>query len=283
LRDTQLPMLNRAIGAHYPPGSTFKIVSLVAGLEEGKIDRETIYKDTGQVKIGDFVYNNWYFTQYGRVEGEIDLITALKRSTDTFFYKMGEWVGAVKLADWAREFNLGSKTKIDLPGEIAGLVLDPKTKKESRGESWFLGNTYHLAIGQGFLLTTPLQVNTMTSVIANRGKLCPPKINLDQKVDCRDLSLEPETLDLIEEGLKEVCLPEGTAFPFFDFEPRVAGKTGTAEFGDFEDRTHAWFTAYAPADEPEIVVTVLLEAGGEGSYDAAPIAKEIFEFWFENN
>jgi len=290
LEDTRMPMLNRTTGAHYPPASTFKIVSSVAGLEEGRIDRETIYEDTGQVKIGDFVYNNWYFTQYGRVEGEIDLITALKRSTDTFFYKLGEWVGAAKLADWAREFNLGSKTKIDLPGEIAGLVLDPKTKRESRGESWFLGNTYHLAIGQGFLLTTPLQVNTMTSVIANRGKLCLPKINLNQGVDCRDLSLKSETLDLVKEGLKEVCLSRGTAFPFFDFElpglpagRRVAGKTGTAEFGDPEDRTHAWFTAYAPVDKPEIVVTVLLEAGGEGSYDAAPIAKEIFGYWFENN
>ncbi len=139
LEDSRMLMLNRAIGAHYPPGSTFKIVSLVAGLEEEKIDRETIYEDTGQIKIGDFVYNNWYFTQYGQVEGEIDLITALKRSTDTFFYKVGEWVGAPKLANWAREFNLGSKNEIDLPGEITGLVLDPKTKKSREGKVGFWG------------------------------------------------------------------------------------------------------------------------------------------------
>ncbi len=281
LLDENLPLFNRTIGANYPPGSTFKIVTSVAGIEEGKVDRQTVYEDTGRIEVNDFVYRNWYFTQYGRVEGKIDLITALKRSTDTFFYKLGEWIGAEKLAFWARQFNLGQKTGIDLPGEVSGLVLDPKSKKETRGESWFLGNTYHLAIGQGFLLTTPLQVNTMTSAIATNGKLCLPKVNLAQQIDCRDLRLKEETLTLVKKGLEEVTAPGGTAYAFFDYQPKVAGKTGTAEFGDLDDQTHAWFTAYAPANEAEIVVTVVLESAGEGSEKAAPIAKEIFDFWFQ--
>ena len=286
LTDENRPMFNRAIGGVYPPGSTFKIVTATAGLEEGKIDKNTLYEDPGAIQIGDYSYKNWYFTQYGRTEGRIDLVRAITRSTDTFFYKVGEWVGPDKLAQWARTYGLGKTTGIDIGGEAAGLVPDPEWKLNTTGERWFLGNTYHLAIGQSDLLTTPLQVNMMTSVIANKGLLCRPqvtKIQSNKVAECQDLKLKPETIELIKEGMIGVCSTGGTAFPFFDFAPKVACKTGTAEYGPLiggKRKTHAWFTAFAPADNPEIVVTVLVEGGGEGSYVAAPIAKKVLEKWF---
>jgi len=281
LIDEKKPMFNRAIGGQYPPGSTFKIVTATAGVEEDKVNESTTYVDEGFIQIGEYVYKNWYYSQYGRTEGEIDLVRALKRSTDTFFYKTGEWVGANKLAEWGKAFGLGRLSGIDLAGEMAGLVPTPEWKEKTLGEKWFLGNTYHLAIGQADLLATPLQVNMMTSVMANGGKLCSPKVKQAERPQtCLDLKLKPETLRLIREGMKEACSTGGTAFPFFGFTPQVGCKSGTAEFGDPEGKTHAWLTAFAPVDDPEIVVTALVEGGGEGSYVAAPIVKEVMEAWF---
>jgi len=302
LNDPQKPFFNRAIGGAYPPGSTFKVVTAVAGIEEGKVDENTIYEDTGEIRVGEYVYKNWYFAQYGKTEGRINLVRAIKRSTDTFFYKVGEWVGATKLAQWARAFGLGKKTGIDIPGEVGGLVPSPEWKEKTKGERWFLGNTYHFAIGQADLLTTPLQINMMTSVIANEGRLCKPSVvqipNSKFQIpnECQDLKLKTETLRLVREGMKEACSPGGTAFPFFEFGIKkdegefkrieVACKTGTAEFGDPAGRTHAWLTGFAPVDsataEPEIVATALVEGGGEGSYVAAPIVKKVMEAWFSH-
>ncbi|MGB9911709.1 MAG: penicillin-binding transpeptidase domain-containing protein [Microgenomates group bacterium] len=277
LTNPQKPLFNRAIAGVYPPGSTFKIVSAVAGLEEGKITKDTLYEDTGEIRVGDYVYRNWYFTQYGKTEGMVNVVKALKRSTDTFFYKLGEWVGASRLKEWAESFGLGKLTGIDLPGEAKGKVPDPT-------KNWFLGNTYHFAIGQGDLMVTPLQVNLMTSVIANNGKLCSPKLTkldrwqkMSMKEECQDLKLKSETLEIVKEGMKEACLSGGTAFPLFDFSPPVACKTGTAEFNDPAGRTHAWLTAFWPAEEPKVVVTVVVEAGGEGSRVAGPIVKKVLE------
>jgi len=278
--DPQKPFFNRAISGSYPPGSIFKIVTATAGIEEGKIDENTTYTDTGQIKIGDYIYRNWYFSQYGKTEGEINLVRAIKRSTDTFFYKVGEWVGATRLSEWASAFGLGKKTGINLPGEVAGFVPNPREKERLTGERWFLGNTYHFAIGQGDILTTPLQINSLTTIIANSGYLCHPVLLKDEERNCQSLRLEELSLRLVKEGMKEACSPEGTAFPFFDFQPQVACKTGTAEFGDPEDKTHAWLTAFAPEDKPEIVATALIEKGGEGSYVAAPVVKEIMDYYF---
>lgn len=155
-----------------------------------------------------------------------------------------------------------------------------------------MGNTFHFAIGQADLEVTPLQVAQMTGVIASDGKLCRPHVVVEFKKDeelCEDLGIGQETLRLVSEGMVEACLPRGTAFPFFNFgvmegdefrRIKVGCKTGTAEYGDPLERTHAWFTVYAPADDPEIVVTVLLEGAGEGSYQAAPVAKEFLEYYF---
>lgn len=279
-KDKRLPLFNRAIGGAYQPGSTFKIVTAAAGLEEGKIDENFTFEDPGVIKVGRFSYANWYFTQYGRTEGRIDLVRAIKRSTDTFFYKVGEIVGVRRLADWARAFGLGRPTGVDLPGEVDGLIPTPEWKEKVQGERWFLGNTYHLSIGQGDIHLTPLQVNVMTSVLASSGKLCKPTVLFKKDQKCSDIGLSQKSIQLITNGMIEACRPGGTAFPLFDFEPQVACKTGTAEFGDPAGRTHAWLTAFAPADSPEIVITVLVEGGGEGSSVAAPIVREVLDYWF---
>lgn len=277
LKNARLPLFNRAISGAYPPGSTFKIVTAAAGLEEGRITADTKIEDPGVIMVGTYRYANWYFTQYGKTEGVIDLVRAIKRSTDTFFYKVGELVGAQKLVVWGKAFGLGQKTGIDLPGEVSGFLPDPGSGK------WFLGNTYHLSIGQGALGLTPLQVNQMTAVVASGGKLCQPHfIKPDKVTPCQAIGLKGETINLITEGMRQACSPGGTAFPFFDFQPQVACKTGTAEFGDPAGRTHAWLTAFTPYDNPEIAVTALVEAGGEGSYVAAPVVKKVMDYWFHS-
>jgi len=160
------------------------------------------------------------------------------------------------------------------------LVPSPQWKKEHQLKRWYLGDTYITAIGQGDLQLTPLQVNQMAGVIASNGQLCQPHLVAKKTSDkaggfCQDLKIKPKNLKLVKEGMKQACQKGGTAFPFFDFQPVVGCKTGTAEYGDPQDKTHAWFAVFAPWDKPEIVVTVLLEGAGEGSYQAAPVAKKI--------
>ncbi|MBI3576904.1 hypothetical protein HY086_02625 [Candidatus Gottesmanbacteria bacterium] len=320
LNDPDKPLFFRAIGGVYPPGSTFKIVNAIAGLEEGAINKSTMVEDNGSITIGPFTFPNWYFTQYGKTEGPVTIVKAIQRSNDIFFYKAGEWLGITKLAAWAKKIGIGKPLGIELGGEAGGLMPDPAWKNErftspadleARNNLWYLGDTYHVAIGQGYLLVTPLQLNTWTNAIANGGKLCKPtikKVTSDTRPaspagrhvtsECKDLGIKKETIQLITEGMRKACEPGGTGWPLFEFkiqnskfkmgdlnEPStlrvpVACKTGTAEFGDPNNKTHAWFTVFAPVDEPEISVSVLVEGGGEGSNVAAPIAKKILESWF---
>ena len=279
LANPNLPLFNRAIGGVYPPGSTFKIITAAAGLEERKIDGQSLIEDAGTVRIGDYSYSNWYFTQYGRTEGLLDVIGAIKRSNDIFFYRLGERLGIRALSDWAKFFGVGSKTGIDLPGEARGLMPDPVWKESVQKEPWYLGDTLITAIGQGNILMTPLQVNQMTLVIASGGRWCRPHL-VKSETNCRKLDINQQTIELVTEGMVQVAQTGGTAFPFFDFPVPIAAKTGTAEFGD-KEKTHAWLTAFAPADMPDIVVTVLLEGAGEGSYQAAPVAKELIKYWLD--
>lgn len=283
-----LPMFNRAIGGVYPPGSTFKLVTAIAALEEAAVTEKTLIDDVGVLQIGLFRFPNWYFTQYGKTEGLVDIVKALQRSNDIYFYKAGETVGITKLATWAKRVGIGAPLGIEIPGEAAGLMPDPTWKarrfdtpadREAGNDQWYLGDTYHVAIGQGYLLTTPLQVNSWTNVIANGGRLCKPTIEKKNQA-CITLGIKKETIERIAEGMKRACLPGGTGWPLFNFQVPVACKTGTAEFGDPDDKTHAWFTAFAPIEDPEISVTVLVEGAGEGSDKAAPIAKDILTEWF---
>lgn len=282
------PMFNRGIGGVYPPGSTFKIITALSALEEGAVTDKTLIEDVGVLKIGPYSFPNWYFTQYGKTDGPVDIIKAIQRSNDIFFYKAGEAVGITKLSTWAKRLGLGTALGIELPGEAVGLMPDPAWKAsrfdtaadhEARNDQWYVGDTYHVAIGQGYLLVTPLQINAWTNSIAGSGKLCKPTVEKKSQA-CKDLGIKKETINLITEGMKRACEPGGTGWPLFEFMVPVACKTGTAEFGDPQNRTHAWFTAFAPVEEPEISVTVLVEGAGEGSDKAAPIAKKILEEWF---
>ncbi len=310
-QDKNLPLFNRVIGGIFHPGSTFKPIVATAALEEDVIDKDFIFEDTGAITVktlyGSFSYTNWYFNQYGGVEGKINLERALARSTDTFFYKIGEMVGVEKLDEWGDKFYLDKKTGIDLPGEVAGLVPSPEWKIKVKGERWFLGNTYHMSIGQGDIALTPLEVNQAIAAIANDGVYCQPHIvsgeeskkfpsksEIPHGEKCEDLGIKRENIDLVKKGMIGVCSAGGTGFTFFDFKEKtqidVACKTGTAEL-EGNLNPHAWFTAFAPADidasedksasESQIIATVLVENGGEGSKVAGPIAREIFNYWFK--
>jgi penicillin-binding protein 2 len=283
LDDRSLPMFNRAISGAFHPGSVYKPIVAIAAIEEEKIDAKFIYHDTGFIQIGEYLFRNWYLTQYGGTEGDIGVVRAMARSTDTFFYKIGEYLGIDKIHEWSQTFGLGSKTGIDIPGEVAGLVPSAEWKMRVKGERWFLGNTYHVSIGQGDLAVTPLEMHAAIAAVASNGRLCRPTIA--GEVGCRDLNVRQTSFELVRKGMEDACKPGGTGFTFFNFEKaseglvKVACKTGTAETGDGKT-THAWFVAFAPADNPEIVATVLVEKGGEGSREAGPIAREIFDYWF---
>lgn len=293
--NTNAPLMDRVISGTYPPGSTFKIASALAGLSSGKISKNTQIEDTGVMFLGPYQFANWYFTEYGRKEGMVDIIQALKRSNDIFFYKVGEMVGEKILGEVAKKIGMGKKVGIDLPGEQDGLIPSNEWKQKNQGEPWYPGDTLHMAIGQGFLLTTPLQILSATAFVANDGQLITPHLLVKITSPKSDLiskhNYDPivkdifkkEDLELVKKGLIEVPKEGGTAWPFFSFSIPTAGKTGTAEFGDPKGRTHAWYTSFAPIDNPTIAVTVLVEAGGEGSNVAAPVVKDIYTWYFNDD
>jgi len=315
LTDTRdQPLLNRAIGGTYPPGSTFKLVTAAAGLEHGVIDKNYTVEDNGVIRIGEYSFSNWYFTQYGGKDGVVDVVKGLSRSNDIFFYKLADEIGVKKLSDTAGTFGVGKKLGIDLSGEASGVLPTEKWKEDNIGESWYTGDTFIYGIGQGFLLSTPLQVNAWTQIVANGGTLYKPHVLQKDKPEViRENVITNKSINLIRQGMIDSCSPGGVAFPFFDFSVDnsdlvidnknifavpssttsasfadsrrvvVACKTGTAEQGGDHDKPHAWITVFAPAYDPEIVVTVLAEASGEGSQVAGPIAKEIVEAYFEQN
>jgi len=282
LNDTEgLPMLNRAIGAKYHPGSVFKIAVASAGLEEGVITENSNYEDTGELKVGDYSFKNWLWVKSGVAEGFINIVHAIKRSNDVFFYRLGENLGSEKIKVWANKFGMGQKTNIELPAEVAGLIPDAGWKEKVMGEKWFLGNTYHMSIGQGDVSVTPLQINMETSIIANLGKKCDFSIIKDSKINCNNIGIDQSTVNIVKAGMIAACHSGGTAWPLFNFKTELACKTGTAEVGDGSKDTHAWLTAFAPADDPQIVITVMVERGGEGSDVAAPIVGDFLKEYFE--
>lgn len=313
------PLLDRAIGGAYPPGSTFKLVTAAAALSSGSIKPETHFEDTGILRVGEFSFGNWYFLQYGRKEGMVDVVKAIKRSNDIFFYHASEETGVNTMSNWARRLGVGGKLGIDLPGEETGTIPTERWKERVIGEKWYLGDTYNYGIGQGYLLTTPLQVNFWTTVFANGGTLFKPYLVKDQKKVIGENLVKKEYVDLIRQGMLESCETGGVAWPLFNFtvqndrikldgldftqgsasqsartvtpsahtkkgnyvRVKVGCKTGTAEIGDKHTKPHAWITAFAPLHDPEIVVTVLVENGGEGSSVAGPIARDILREYFE--
>jgi len=313
LNEEDEPFLNRAIAGVYAPGSTFKIVTATAGLEENAIDAGEEIEDTGVRTVGGVTFGTWYYLQYGRKEGFLDIVRAIVRSNDIFFYVLSERIGARKLSDWAGKFGFGKILNIDIPGEVAGIIPGPSWKERVVGEDWYLGDTYNMGIGQGFLQVTPLQINAMTNVIANGGTLYRPHLLPESEKVLREDFIDKSNLDLVRQGMLGACQTGGTGWPFFNFTIRndnlkidgldfkegfasnsadtknkderpvaisVGCKTGTSETFD-DSNPHALFTVFAPFYNPEISVTILVEHGGEGSTVAAPIAKEILTDYFE--
>lgn len=292
LVDQNSPLLNRVISGTYPPGSTFKIVSAMAGLSSGKVTSATQFEDTGVINLGPYSFANWYFTEYGKKEGIVDIKKALQRSNDIYFYHLGALTGEDTLARVAHELSLGKKIGIDIPEEASGVIADSNWKMKVLGTIWYPGDTLHTAIGQGFSLVTPLQIQNLISSFANDGRESLPHLALNitspeglvikgYNFDRKQITkFKAEHFKLIKDALSLVPKPGGTAWPFFGFKIPSAGKTGTAEFGSAQGKTHAWYTSFAPVDNPKIGLTVLVEAGGEGSTVAAPIAKEVYRWYF---
>jgi penicillin-binding protein 2 len=274
--DENKPLFNRAIAGIYPPASPFKIITSIAALETGKITKDTIIEDMGVIKAGGSTFSNWYFTSYGGTDGSVDLVKALQRSNDIFFYKIGEEVGMDSIANWGKKFGLGRKTGIKLEGEMEGLVPNKEWKKDNLEEDWYLGDTYITSIGQGNLQVTPIQMHGVIAAIANDGYLCQPELigaitdsSVSKLSDERDYSKErcikievkKENMDLIKKGLEGACSSGGTGWPLFSFGVSndqlkidgenyieeasgsakrvripVACKTGTAETGRFYEK-----------------------------------------------
>jgi penicillin-binding protein 2 len=307
------PLLNRAISGVYPPGSTFKIITAASGLEEKVITGQFTVQDNGIIRIGPYSFSNWYYTQYGRKEGPVNVIKGIARSNDIFFYKLAQMLDVGRLSGTAAEFGVGKKLGIDLSGEVTGILPTKDWKQKNVGEAWYLGDTFIYGIGQGYLLATPLQVNSWTEIIANGGTHYRPHLLADRNAEVlRRNFLRSDTIRLVREGMVKACSTGGTAFPFFNFlvknselaidnknyfavekasvsarlnsedmrKIQVACKTGTAQHGGEKTLPHAWITVFAPAYKPEIVVTVLAESSGEGSQIAGPIAKKILEAYF---
>lgn len=279
------PMQNRAIGAEYPPGSAFKIVTGTAALETGKLTLEEKIYDTGR---------HWIIPKgnaHGAALGWIDFNEALVKSDNVFFYELGNRLGIDSLEQWARKFGLGDKTGIDLQGEDTGLVANRKYKEKVYGEEWYLSETFDAAIGQGFQLATPLQMATLISQVANGGhryrphlvsKIISPEGQTVKTFEPEELSFVPiaeKNLQAIRKALREVTLSGGTAGYIFEgFNAQIAGKTSTAENPHGDD--HGWFVAYGPYDNPTVAIAVVVEQGGYGSDSAAPIARKIMEAAF---
>ena len=292
LESSNQPFFNRAVSGIYPPGSIFKIISALSALESGKITGETEIEDVGEFELGGVRFSNWYYNQYGGRDGILKVDRAIARSNDIYFYRISEKVGLDGLRKMAIKFGFGQKSGIDLPEESLGLVPDEVWKKSTLGAPWYLGDTLHFSIGQGFMLVTPIQINSMTSYMAS-GKLTRPylvskigsppagrgEFEIGSEIIGEKLVSE-ENYKLVREGMRKACQTGGTGWPFFDAAYSVGCKTGTAEKS--LGNPHAWFTAFVPFDDPKISITVIIEEGGEGSGVAGPVAKEILDWWFGN-
>ena len=288
LNDKLKPLQNRAIQGQYPPGSIFKIVTTLAALDGKVVDPEKTLLCRGIYWYKTWPYRCW--KTYGH--GWVNLHNALVESCDVYFYQLGLQVKVDRLYRAARSFGLGSKTKIDLDGESAGLVPNARWKEATQHMPWFPGNTIQMAIGQGYLLTTPIQILNLTCAMANQGRVLQPHLLyqiLDEKtgqprLEYREEELvqvpfRKEDMDLVRKSLEQVVESTGgTGKKARISGIEIAGKTGTSENPHGEN--HAWFTAYAPASDPRVAVMVLVENGGEGGVVAAPIAKRVMEASF---
>lgn len=290
--DTNQPLFNRAVAGEFPSGSTFKLVVASAALQEKVISEATSFLSTGGLHIGQWTFPDWKAGGHGQT----NVRKAIAESVNTFFYYIGGGyqdfvgLGVDRLAKYAKLFGVGSKTGIDLPSEATGFVPTADWKQTTKGENWYIGDTYHFAIGQGDVLVTPLQVANYTAVVANGGKLMEPHLvsaildsnnnvikGIAPKV-VRENFIDSYNLRIVREGMRQT-VTAGSARSLLTLPVEVAGKTGTAQWSS-KKAPHAWFTGFAPYNNPELVITVLVEEGIEGSSVSVPIAREILQWYF---
>lgn len=292
LKDENNPLFNRAISGEVPSGSTIKPVVVAAALQEKVISENTSFLSTGGLHIGQWFFPDWKAGGHGVT----NVRKALAESVNTFFYYIGGGyqdfvgLGVDRLVKYMRLFGLGEKTGIDLNGESAGFVPTSAWKEETKNEAWYIGDTYHIAIGQGDILVTPLQVANFTAAVANGGVLYRPHI-VERLLDENNQTvrqIEPEiirrdfidayNLQVVREGMRQTVVA-GSARSLSVLPVNAAGKTGTAQWSS-KKQDHAWFTGFAPYENPEIVITVLVEEGREGSEVSVSIAREILNWYF---
>lgn len=284
--DPNYPMNNKVITGEYPPGSTFKIVTGSAAFELKKVGLNEPIFDGGFHPMVPTMGNAG-----GEVLGWLTFIKALAMSDNVYFYELGYRVGIDNIEKYAHIFGFGERTGIDLEGESKGLVASKKVKRKIWDEDWRLGDTFNAAIGQGFNLTTPIQLSAMLSIVANGGTKYQPYlvdsiINSDgslfekpKRAEGKHIDVSQQTIDYIRMGMSATTQEGGTASYFAGLPKPIAGKTGTAE--NSHGRDHGLFVAYGPVDDPELVVVCIVEQGGFGSVAAGPIVYKAFEEFFQ--
>jgi penicillin-binding protein 2 len=299
LEDPRHPLENKALRGMYPPGSTFKIITAIAGLEEGLIDAHTSIDCPGYFRLGNSTFRCWRKRGHGRVE----LKKAIRESCDVYFYKLAERLGVNRIASYASRCGLGAPLGVGLDNEKGGVIPTEEWKRKRFGQKWFKGETISVGIGQGYVLTTPIQLASMIATVANGGVLYQPRLvrricDSNGKVlrefpsrVIRKTGIQPETYRLVREGLFAVVNePQGTGGMARLSEVAVAGKTGSSQVvklqhdkGEvpYQFRDHALFVAFAPYQKPEIAVAVLVEHGVHGGSAAAPIAGRMLRAYFE--
>ena len=298
IKDQQRPLSNRATQGQYPPGSTFKIVMSIAGLEEGVIDPDAKISDPGFYTFGNRAFRDWKKGGHGSV----DLHRAIVESCDVYFYQLGPRLGIDRIAKWAHAFGLGEKSGVALDDERSGTIPDTAWKRKRFRQPWYPGETVSVAIGQGYVTVTPLQLANMMATVANGGTLYRPRIV--SKVESvnngavrvygpeiiHSIQIKPSTLEQVRTALADVVRsPAGTGGAARSNIVDIAGKTGTAQVVEMKggyvkseqlaylNRDHAWFVSYAPIENPQIAVVVMIEHGGHGASAAAPLAKKMIE------
>ena len=291
------PLFNRSIGGEFPAGSTIKPFFSAAALEEDVITENTSFLSTGGIRIGQWFFPDWLSDGHGRT----NVRKAIADSVNTFYYYIGggyqdfEGLGLENLVKYSLLFGLGEKTGIDLTGEASGLVPTEEWQERVKQEPWYIGNTYHFSIGQGDVSVTPLQMLNATSAIANGGTLYKPQLvaqirnsddriveDLDKEIIRQDF-IDDYNLEVVRQGMRQ-AVTSGSARRLSLLDVDAAGKTGTAQWSSQKD-PHAWFSGFAPYDDPEISFVILVEEGGEGSEVSVPIAFDILNWYFsqENN
>jgi len=296
LYDEKQPLINKAIAGRYSPGSTFKMMVALAALEAGVINKETKVGCTGKISFGNHLFHCWKKPGHGA----LNVVEALQHSCDVFFYEVAHKVGIDRIAAMARRFGLGEQTALKFDDEKAGVIPDKAWKMANFGEAWQGGETLIAGIGQGYVLTTPIQLAVMTARIANGGKMVEPsltKVSPKKIAKFKDMGINPAHMALIKEGMCSVVnRPGGTSLmSAFDYKgKKMCGKTGTTqvkritmkerqtgivkqEDTPWKYRNHALFVGYAPHDKPKYAVAVLVEHGGGGSSVAAPIASKLLK------